>query len=94
MTVLITTTKVRPNTFVNFTPTGSSSNHSNWSGYIDCLAILLSNDELTKTTVCRWESREHFESPTLTTEQQMINNEFIQWNLNNNITVTDLIEDE
>jgi hypothetical protein len=94
MTVLVTTTKVRPNTSISFKPNQIFQNHSAWAGYIECLYVMLSEDELTQTTITRWESREYFESPTLTAEQQLINDEFTQWNSTNNIIVNELVEEE
>jgi hypothetical protein len=94
MTVIITTTKTRPSSDINFRPNNLYNRRSTWSGYLNCISVLFSEDTLTKTTITRWESRQHFENPSLTEEQLLMNNKFIQWFSNNNIIVTDLIEEE
>jgi hypothetical protein len=94
MNVIVTTTKTRPSCDIDFRPPNRYINHFTWNGYLGTILVLLSEDKLTITTTSRWESRQHFENPSLTEEQLCINNEFIQWNLNNNIIVTDLIKDE
>jgi hypothetical protein len=94
MTVRVINIKIRPNTTIPFKNPDLFLNHSTWPGYIDGISLELSNQDLVQTMISRWESREYYSNPVLTSGQLEIKQASEQWLIDNNITLlVEIIEE-
>lgn len=95
MTVMVITTKVRPNTSIDFRNKALPLNKPNWPGYIEAAtSTIVSEDGFTEVSKTRWESLSNYLYPNLTDEQKNINIQSDKWNTDNNIQVTINIVEE
>lgn len=91
--IRVTYERTRPSVDIPYTPEGSGYYHRSWPGFIENEQMITTIDDLSRTLVWIFESKENYTSPVLTEEQRSIHQKTLDWYAENNIIVSETIDE-